>query len=53
MSEPAHISQRYLHTPAQMQRQSGCIIGRDYPMPIADHAVQKGESVRRFKEIRQ
>ena len=51
--QPAHVPLRYLYAPwtmpAEVQPQSGCIIGGDYSMPIVDHDVQKDKIVRRFK----
>jgi deoxyribodipyrimidine photo-lyase len=38
--------------PPLLQRQVGCVIGRDYPAPIVDHAAQKDEILRRFQEIK-
>ncbi len=31
------------------QAAAGCIIGKDYPAPIVDHAVQKEKAIRMFK----
>ncbi len=54
--ELAHVPVEYIHEPAAMpplvQAQAGCIIGRDYPAPIVDHATQKEEILRRFKAIK-
>ena len=40
--ELAQVPDRYVHTPWEMppdvQRAAGCIVGRDYPAPIVDHA---------------
>jgi deoxyribodipyrimidine photo-lyase len=40
--ELARVPTAYIHAPWQMppdvQRQSGCVIGRDYPAPLVDHA---------------
>ena len=38
--------------PAQAQRAAGCVIGRDYPAPIVDHAAQRGKALALFKAAR-
>lgn len=54
--ELADVPREYIHAPATMppavQARVGCTIGRDYPAPIVDHAVQREESLRRFERIR-
>lgn len=35
--------------PAQVQKDAKCIIGRDYPIPIVDHAVVSKRNVERIK----
>ena len=39
--ELARVPARYIHAPWEMppevQRQAGCIVGRDYPAPVVDH----------------
>lgn len=46
----ANVPAEKLHEPwamtAQEQRASGCRIGRDYPAPIVDHAVERLEALR-------
>lgn len=41
-----------IHSPwlvsAERQRQAGCIIGRDYPKPIVDHAEARQKTLKRF-----
>jgi deoxyribodipyrimidine photolyase len=34
--------------PADVQQQAGCVIGRDYPEPIVDHAEARRESLARY-----
>ena len=55
LPELARVPLEYLHAPNTMppliQAQAGCIIGRDYPAPIIDHAAQKEESICRFSRI--
>jgi deoxyribodipyrimidine photo-lyase len=54
--ELANVPTEYIHEPSKMppllQRQVGCVIGRDYPAPIVDHAAQKDEILRRFQAIK-
>ncbi|MDW8451290.1 MAG: deoxyribodipyrimidine photo-lyase [Anaerolineae bacterium] len=54
--ELARVPVEYIHEPAAMpplvQAQAGCIIGRDYPAPIVDHAEQKEEILRRFRAVK-
>ncbi|MCX7938686.1 MAG: FAD-binding domain-containing protein [Thermoflexales bacterium] len=51
--ELARVPNEYVHAPHRMppslQREVGCVIGKDYPAPIVDHNVQKEEILRRFK----
>ncbi len=43
--ELIHVPVKFIHEPWRMpqevQRGSGCIIGRDYPAPIVDHALAR------------
>ncbi len=34
--------------PAAVQRSSGCVLGREYPLPLVDHAVARDEALRRY-----
>jgi deoxyribodipyrimidine photo-lyase len=38
--------------PARVQEASACIIGRDYPAPIVDHAQARREALDRFAAAR-
>ena len=53
LAELAHVPEKFIHAPWRMsaaeQRQSDCIIGRDYPAPIVDHAVQREQALALFK----
>jgi deoxyribodipyrimidine photo-lyase len=53
LPELARVPDRYVHTPwtlpAAEQQRTGCVIGRDYPRPIVDHAVQRGLALALFK----
>jgi len=52
----ARVPARYLaepqRMPASVQREAGCIIGRDYPAPIVDHASAYRQARERFAAIR-
>jgi deoxyribodipyrimidine photo-lyase len=53
LAELAHVPEKFIHAPWRMsaaeQQQSDCIIGRDYPAPIVDHAVQRVQALALFK----
>ncbi|MEC5398437.1 cryptochrome/photolyase family protein [Uliginosibacterium sp. H1] len=53
LPELARVPDRYLHAPWQMpaseQSACGCVIGRDYPAPLVDHAVARELTLARFK----
>ncbi len=34
--------------PADVQQEAGCVIGRDYPEPIVDHAVARRQALERY-----
>lgn len=36
--------------PESVQRAAGCVVGRDYPLPIVDHAVASKDCMRRMGE---
>lgn len=50
--ELAKVPARYLHAPWTMPpleaESIGLVLGRDYPMPIVDHATQRAEALRRY-----
>jgi deoxyribodipyrimidine photo-lyase len=52
----ARVPERWLaepHTmPASVQRESGCVIGRDYPAPVVDHATAWREARERIAAVR-
>ena len=35
--------------PDEVQEQSGCVIGRDYPEPIVDHAEARRQALDRYR----
>jgi deoxyribodipyrimidine photo-lyase len=47
------VPTKYIHAPWEMppevQASSGCVIGKDYPAPIVDHAVAKARAVEKFR----
>jgi deoxyribodipyrimidine photo-lyase len=38
--------------PPGLQEQLGCVIGRDYPEPIVDHAQARREALARYSQAR-
>ncbi|UCG26522.1 MAG: deoxyribodipyrimidine photo-lyase [Chloroflexota bacterium] len=50
------VPKKYVHEPWKMpyeiQRQTGCVIGRDYPQPIVDHAVARRETLDAYARAR-
>ncbi|MEJ5200008.1 MAG: FAD-binding domain-containing protein, partial [Anaerolineae bacterium] len=51
--ELARLPDAFIHepwrAPAEVQRQAGCVIGRDYPAPIVDHAAARERVLRAYK----
>ncbi|MBL0142272.1 MAG: deoxyribodipyrimidine photo-lyase [Betaproteobacteria bacterium] len=56
LPELAHVPGRFIHAPWTMglfeQQACGCVIGRDYPAPIVDHAAQRVRALALFKAAR-
>lgn len=54
--ELAKVPDAYIHAPWTMppleQQAAGCVIGRDYPAPIVDHAGARERALDAFKAIR-
>jgi deoxyribodipyrimidine photo-lyase len=52
----ANFTTREIHAPwlvsAKRQKEAGCIIGRDYPKPIVDHAAARAKTLERFSAAR-
>jgi deoxyribodipyrimidine photo-lyase len=46
-----HLAQPWT-MPPDVQRACGCVIGRDYPEPIVDHAVARREALARYGAAR-
>jgi deoxyribodipyrimidine photo-lyase len=53
LPELARVPKRFLPEPwampAECQRRCGCVIGRDYPAPIVDHASARREALARYR----
>jgi len=56
LPELARVPDRYVHAPWTMppleQQAAGCVIGRDYPAPVVDHAAQRAKALALFKAVR-
>jgi len=56
LPELAKVPDRFVHAPWTMtpveQRAAGCVIGRDYPAPIVNHAAQRERALALFKAVR-
>lgn len=55
--ELSEVPDQYIHKPAEMpqevQEESNCIIGEDYPEPIVDHQEEKEKAVEMFEKARE
>ena len=56
VAELAHVPDEYLpepwRMPRELQKDAGCVIGRDYPPPIVEHALARREALARFAAAR-
>ena len=54
--ELARVPDRYIHAPwtmpADEQRRAGVVVGRDYPAPIVDHAIQRERALAIYRAAR-
>jgi deoxyribodipyrimidine photo-lyase len=54
LPELAHVAEKFIHAPWTMpaaeQQRAGCVIGRDYPLPVVDHAVQRRQALALFRQ---
>jgi deoxyribodipyrimidine photo-lyase len=54
--ELARVPNRYIHQPwsmpADLQRESACVIGQDYPAPILDHGWARERATEFFRNAR-
>ena len=52
--ELAAVPDEFIHAPwkmpADVQRRVGCIIGKDYPAPIVDHAVARQRVLAAYRQ---
>ncbi len=57
LPELARVPDKYVHAPWKMppdeQNRVGCVIGRDYPAPIVEHAAQRGLALELFRQAAQ
>lgn len=57
LPELADIPARFIHNPwempAEMQVQLGCVIGRDYPAPVIDHAFARQRALDVYRKAAQ
>lgn len=56
LPELAKVPNKFIHAPWTMpiatQQDTACVIGRDYPQPLVDHAVQRDQALALFKSLR-
>ena len=54
--ELAQVANKYIHSPWQMgrieQEALGIIIGRDYPVPVVDHAAAREKTLERYAVVK-
>jgi deoxyribodipyrimidine photo-lyase len=54
--ELAKVPAKFIHAPWRMspvdQSACGCVIGRDYPAPVVDHAVQRERALALYRKAR-
>jgi deoxyribodipyrimidine photo-lyase len=55
--ELARVPAEFIHAPwtmdADMQRAACCVVGRDYPAPIVDHALARKRTLERYGKVRE
>jgi deoxyribodipyrimidine photo-lyase len=55
--ELATVSDRHIHAPWQMtrrqQEEAGCLVGKDYPPPIVDHAFARERVLEAYAVVKQ
>jgi deoxyribodipyrimidine photo-lyase len=56
LPELARVGDRLIHAPWTMGREEqqacGCVIGRDYPAPVVDHAMQREKALSLYKAVK-
>jgi deoxyribodipyrimidine photo-lyase len=54
--ELAGVSNKFIHAPwempAEVQKQAGCLIGRDYPEPIIDHKQARERTLEAYGQVK-
>lgn len=50
---PAHFIHEPWLAPENVQRAAKCIIGKDYPLPIVNHASASRINIQRMKQVYQ
>ncbi|MGI8757091.1 MAG: FAD-binding domain-containing protein, partial [Acidimicrobiales bacterium] len=45
---PARLAEPWTMSDAE-QRDAGCVIGRDYPAPIVEHATERRRAIERYR----
>ena len=57
LPELANIPDSYIHepwkTPGEVQRKSGCMIGKDYPFPIIEHAWARERALQIYTQAKE
>lgn len=57
LPELARVPDKFIHAPWTMtaaeQQRTACLIGRDYPLPVVDHAVQRALALALFRQASQ
>ncbi|RNA67047.1 cryptochrome/photolyase family protein [Alteribacter keqinensis] len=53
VQELENVPKKFIHEPWKMpedvQKEAGCLIGKDYPEPSVDHSVQRKKAIEMFK----
>ena len=56
LPELERVPDAFIHAPWTMgpleQQACGCVIGRDYPAPVVDHAAQRARALALYKAVR-
>ncbi|KMJ58496.1 hypothetical protein AB685_11475 [Bacillus sp. LL01] len=56
VTELSRVPEKYIHEPWKMnvsdQEKAKCIIGKDYPEPIVDHAMQRKRAIEMFRDLK-
>jgi deoxyribodipyrimidine photo-lyase len=57
LPELVDVPDKFIHIPwdmsPQLQRQTGCVIGQDYPEPIIDHRQAKDRTLTAYSQARE